>query len=674
MKVKLVGVLVAVAALFVWAVLWRTDTFVYGDRLTWIEAQNRSQLSSMGQAVEAELKSLNRVVANFTIENFQNDKINWKAINPYYASASFLLSGDRMEPQNVFVKANSPAATWDKGFIKSVLGSIEDLKADVKVYLKPFQDTRGARHLALIFIENQNAYALIGAGDFFQSLIDSQKGSGSSFSIVTNAGLTVGHSIPDYIGTLMKDDPVFKEAQKSGALHGSNTFRTKSREIFGMYEAIPKSNLYILSNAPLADLMRGREVLWWQLILMGVGLVSVGLGLSLQLMGAAEKKIESLTEQVETLQSFPQGATEGGPSRIVGLDPEQVHRDKVQSSMRVASAVAHELSGPLASILGYSQMILAKNPEPETVENTESILREARSARAVLDKLLGFAGEVTEEKSQIKLEGPLLQVLKDLDPLFNQKGVKIRPNFRITSALDLHVGAITRALTNILQNSVEAMERMLKKEIQIDLFEDQEGIHLNIQDSGEGIDASLINKIFDPFFTTRAFQNHMGLGLSVALGILKNHNADLKMESAKGRGTKVSILFKQQVSALASEPLFAPVINSEPIIRGPAPSPEQEPNDSGSSSPLDVNIDAMLEFPEAGQVIAIEKSNEPVSAGSSISEEPVDADAAPTIAQHPVQPEVQVDFVEPQAQLPVENRSSKLESFKVEIRRPGKRV
>src|SRR5690606_26851953 len=158
-----------------------------------------------------------------------------------------------------------------------------------------------------------------------------------------------------------------------------------------------------------------------------------------------------------------------------------------------------------------------------------------------LDKLLGYAGEVTHQKNDLKIEGPLVKALKGLEPTLGMKGVKLHKNIQDTRVLSLDVEAVIRALNNIFQNAVEAMERMPKKEVTVSLCEDSEGVHLEIQDTGEGIDPVNVQKVFDPFFTTRAFQNHMGLGLSVAFGILKEHQAEVSLESARGQGTTVKI-------------------------------------------------------------------------------------------------------------------------------------
>lgn len=741
MKVKLIVVLMTVAAVFIGAVLWRTDSFVYGDRMSWVEAQTRTQLGAINHSLAVELKSLQRIVANLSADDFQKGKTNWTALTPYYAVGAFTVRGNELEPQALVVRENSKAASWNKEFVKAAIGRLAERGNDLRFYVKPFQDSQRGRYVALVFLEGSKAYALFGSGEIFQSLIDSQKGSLSAFSIVTSQGLTVGHSVPEYLGTVMRDDPVFKEAQKAGSSHGSSVFKLASgKELFGMYELIPQSNLLALSSAPLSVAMKGRSGLWWQFLLLGAGLLLVGAAAALWIVMPAEKKIESLEEELHEAKARPLMAAPVA-EKVVMPDPELAQKEKMAASVRVASALAHEMRGPLASILGYSQMILARHPENEVVQSTESILRETRAARGVLDKLLGFAGEEVREKVSLRVDGPLARALKELEPVFSQKGVKVVKNLGETQVKDMDMDAVTKAISNILVNSVEAMERMARKEIKIDLREEEDGTHLVIEDCGEGIEAGNIEKIFDPFFTTRSFQNHMGLGLPVAFGVLKEHNAEIRVESQRGQGTKVMIVFRKSLGLSAMQAPVAPPPEAEEIIvmqELPALKVESEHRaeaeqtfaeaqaSAAPASPLDVNIENLLEeLPEAVEVkpetvkkvvkkvmtrkkaapaddeltfidgflgdesaqeeveveeeVLVEVSEAEASAETVVADRTEEALAAePPAGASLAEPDVDdeltpVNFVVPPKSA-APKKVSKLDSFHVEIRRPGKRI
>lgn len=686
MKRKLLVIVALIAVVFVTAVLWRVDGFIFGDRMNWAEAQARSQMGSLHQALQAEVKSLERIIYSFNSDNFRKEKISWSSLQPYYAIASLAVGtqGDVLT-QNLLTKEKSPAAKWTPEFLNKSLGRI-DIKgaSGLQVFVKSFQDGEKGRHVALIFTSQGKAYALVGAGELFQSLIDSQKGSLNSISIVNKEGLTIGHSTPEYVGTLLSGDPVYKVAKESGVSQGVGVYDSSDgQKIFGVYDQIPQTNLILLSSSSVNDLMKGRSTLLWQFLLLGFGLVFVGVAGLLLVLRPHEKSLEQLHAHAQALVAGKKDfvtanltsdvreidellgsinlsrepvrevvthkvPVERTPDKslpplpnvsVSATDPEKAARDilngKMEAYRSVASALGFEMRGPLTSILGYSQMVLARSQDPEVVSSVDSILRESRSARDILDKLFSFAGEETLVKNEMKLEGPLLHALKNLDALFAQKGVKVEKNISENKLLPLSVRELTRAFENILRNSVEAMERMSRKEIKIQLFEQDDGTHLEIGDSGEGIEAGNIAKIFDPFFTTRSFQNHTGLGLAVAMGILKEHSAEIEVYSERGVGTQVHIVFRREAfkpalpvvpltlieslhtmseeiaqqdipTPLAAPPSAIEAAQQEQILAltETFPTPSQDfsvpslPFDhSNPPRPPDVNIDALLDLP-----------------------------------------------------------------------------
>ena len=97
---------------------------------------------------------------------------------------------------------------------------------------------------------------------------------------------------------------------------------------------------------------------------------------------------------------------------------------------------------------------------------------------------------------------------------------------------------------NFVSNAVEAMESSNKGDLVIEtrhVLKDNT-ILIKFKDSGVGIPQEDSKKIFEPFFTTKKGKG-VGLGLSVAYGIIQEHGGTIDVISDRGKGTTLEIQF-----------------------------------------------------------------------------------------------------------------------------------
>ena len=67
-------------------------------------------------------------------------------------------------------------------------------------------------------------------------------------------------------------------------------------------------------------------------------------------------------------------------------------------------------------------------------------------------------------------------------------------------------------------------------------------VHIDIADTGIGINEENLQHIFDAFFTTKDSIKGVGLGLSVCYGFIRDHGGDIRVESEWGSGTTFTII------------------------------------------------------------------------------------------------------------------------------------
>jgi signal transduction histidine kinase len=90
---------------------------------------------------------------------------------------------------------------------------------------------------------------------------------------------------------------------------------------------------------------------------------------------------------------------------------------------------------------------------------------------------------------------------------------------------------LQQVLINLIMNAIEATTSTTngRPEILIRSARNRDGVLVQVQDSGPGIERALVNRIFEPFFTTKP--KGIGMGLSISYSIIESHGGQLSLES-----------------------------------------------------------------------------------------------------------------------------------------------
>ena len=100
---------------------------------------------------------------------------------------------------------------------------------------------------------------------------------------------------------------------------------------------------------------------------------------------------------------------------------------------------------------------------------------------------------------------------------------------------------IEQVLWNVTLNAIQASPSESK--IFFNIFQKDGGIEIKIQDEGQGIPETNLDKIFHPFFSTRVHGS--GLGLAISKKIIDMHKGKMTIESSPGKGTTVLIFLQK---------------------------------------------------------------------------------------------------------------------------------
>lgn len=118
--------------------------------------------------------------------------------------------------------------------------------------------------------------------------------------------------------------------------------------------------------------------------------------------------------------------------------------------------------------------------------------------------------------------------------LFFKHQVKV--NKFLASKLPLIMGCLSDfrlAISNLIQNSIEAMQESPIRELTIITKEEDDYINLGIKDTGCGVSEEIRPYLFQPFFTTKS-ENHLGLGLYITKKVLQRYGTQIEYNSDEG--------------------------------------------------------------------------------------------------------------------------------------------
>lgn len=206
----------------------------------------------------------------------------------------------------------------------------------------------------------------------------------------------------------------------------------------------------------------------------------------------------------------------------------------------LAGAVAHEVNNPLTGILGFAELGLEEAPPDDPRrEHLEVIRDEALRARAVVRSLQEFARPRPPTSEATDLNDLVHRTVGLIRYHVERGGVRITERYADLPTVQVDPTAISQVVLNLAQNAVQAMHDGGRLTIATGV--DGGDAVIEIADSGPGMDEATRIRAFEPFFTTRDEGSGAGLGLPVALGLVRSHGGSIALDRAPGEGTRATV-------------------------------------------------------------------------------------------------------------------------------------
>jgi C4-dicarboxylate-specific signal transduction histidine kinase len=221
---------------------------------------------------------------------------------------------------------------------------------------------------------------------------------------------------------------------------------------------------------------------------------------------------------------------------------EQALRKSQAEVARVARAVtlgeltttiAHEINQPLTAVVtDVSASLRWLAQEPPNLEEARAALvvaiREANRASDVIGRIRALLKNTPTPVRRIDIGDVIREVLVIARAELQSHGVTVRTE--LASDTPPVLGdriQLQQLLLNLIMNSIDAMSGIEDRpgELFVRAAPHTEGVLIQVQDTGKGLDPTLTDQIFEPFFTTKA--QGLGMGLSISRSIVEAHSGRL---------------------------------------------------------------------------------------------------------------------------------------------------
>ena len=251
----------------------------------------------------------------------------------------------------------------------------------------------------------------------------------------------------------------------------------------------------------------------------------------------------SVTLQNKDRQVFEHlTALELANSHLRQAREEAIRTEKMASIGLLAAGMAHEIGTPLASIMGYTDLVSAELPDSTVIQDYTSRISDDCSR---IDRIVRGLLDYSHPRGSSQVSTNIRQVVtSSLDLLTQQGALKhLKVSMEVDEGLPEAMAdpyQLQQVLVNLLLNSRDALSGEDGLLTISSRFQDGQ-LWIEILDNGSGIADEHLKHIFDPFFTTKPPGKGTGLGLAISARIIEGFGGRITVTSTPGAGSCFSV-------------------------------------------------------------------------------------------------------------------------------------
>jgi signal transduction histidine kinase len=218
-------------------------------------------------------------------------------------------------------------------------------------------------------------------------------------------------------------------------------------------------------------------------------------------------------------------------------------QDRLVSIGLMSAGVAHELNTPLAVIRGSVEKLLETAPDDATCERLGRTMRAVRRLEQISESLLDFAKAQDQTLQPVSLPSVVEEAWSLVKIHGKSKSVRFFNGLQENDVVIGNADRLVQVFVNLLRNALNAIQSNGDVTV-VSTRVTNEGrnwVRVSVEDDGMGIPADVLPNIFEAFVTSRLDSHGIGLGLTVAEGIVYEHGGTITAANRPAGGARLEV-------------------------------------------------------------------------------------------------------------------------------------
>ena len=221
---------------------------------------------------------------------------------------------------------------------------------------------------------------------------------------------------------------------------------------------------------------------------------------------------------------------------LLEFEQHALKNERMKTMGELAGTIAHEIRTPLSALQGAVEIVCTPSTDAPTREHFGSMIyKEVARLNQVVQDFLNIGRQVPLNLESVNLVEIAKACIDLLSPIASKKGITLH----LERSQDIfgmaRADQLTQVFLNLMMNSITAIGAT-NGQVWIKLKMLEGNCHIEVEDTGRGVDPSVQSRLFEPFAT--GHKEGTGLGLYLSRNLVRSFGGDLSYDKQQSSVTR----------------------------------------------------------------------------------------------------------------------------------------